>query len=114
MDELTMDIMDLSKKTIINSLIFIIMVMISKDFDIINIWAILIMAVFITIIDFLLQGFDIIKNISFLRGLTGFLISIAILYLTENLIAGINFILVYKIIVSIIIGLIDIIIPTEK
>lgn len=102
---------DLIRKIIITALVLAITAFITPAFRISGLWTLLVAAGFIAIIDFLLQSFTNIRGSAAKRGFVGFVVTVVILLLTDKLIAGFNISTLASIVASIIIAIVDVIIP---
>ena len=104
------DVRELIMKTIVISLILGIVAFLTPNFTIDSIWILLIAGLLISLLDFFLQSYSRIKDLFLMRGLVGFSLSFIILTLTVNILVGVNISIVGLLIVSVLIGLIDIIV----
>lgn len=102
---------DLARKTLITALVLAITAILTPGFKIDNIVTLSIAAIFISVVDFLLQHFANINISKTKRGIVGFFVTIIILLFINNLIAGFNISKMGAVIASVIIGIVDILIP---
>lgn len=99
------------RKTLIINLILGIIAFLSPSFTVSSIWILLVCGGLISTLDFLLQNYTNIKYILIGRGLVGFFVSFIVLLMSVNTMAGFNMSVMTIVIISILIALIDIIIP---
>jgi putative membrane protein len=98
-------------RILVSAVVLAVVALLTPGFIINSIWTLLIAAVVIGSIDYLIEriaGFDASP---FGRGITGFVVSVAIIYLIRYIIPGYNVGIVSAIIAALIIGVINAIMP---
>lgn len=85
----------------------------TPGFSISGIWATVLAAVFIVLIDYFIEKAMGVDAAPFGRGLKGFLITVVILYGVQFLVSGMKVSIVGAVIAAIIIGIIDAILPVR-
>jgi uncharacterized membrane protein YvlD (DUF360 family) len=98
-------------RILVSAVVLAVVAFLTPGFTINSIWTLLIAAVVIGAIDYLIEriaGFDASP---FGRGITGFIVSVAIIYLIRYIIPGYNIGIVSAIIAALIIGIINAIMP---
>ncbi|TAH62715.1 MAG: phage holin family protein [Gottschalkiaceae bacterium] len=85
----------------------------TPGFSIDGLWSLLIASVVIGVLDYLVERFTGINASAFGKGIKGFLITVVILYVTKLIVPGFNITLLGAIIGAIVIGIIDMIIPSR-
>lgn len=98
-------------RILITSIVIAIAAYFTPGFSIDSLGSLLLAAIVIGILDYLIQRFTGIDASPFGRGIAGFLVAVIILYMTKFLVAGFNISLWGAIIGSLVIGIIDAIIP---
>ena len=101
-------------RVLVSAVVLAVVAFVTPGFSISNIWALLIAAVVIGLVDYLIErvtGFDAKP---FGRGITGFLVSAAIIYVTGLIVPGVAVSLLGAIIGALVIGLINMLIPSKK
>ena len=86
----------------------------TPGFTINNIWALALAAVVLTVIDFLLVKFTGLHASAFGKGFVGFILAVAVLYVTQYFVAGYSISWMAAIIGALIYGIIDYFIPGEQ
>ncbi len=100
-------------KTILSAIVLSIAAFLTPGFTISGIWAVLLAAVIISVIDYLIQRFTQLHASPFGRGFTGFIIAAIVLYLTQFLVPSMGVTIWGALIGALIIGIIDMIIPGQ-
>lgn len=83
----------------------------TPGFSIDNLWSLLIASVVIAGIDYLIEKFAGLDASPFGRGITGFIVSAIVLYVTRFIVPGFDISILGAIIGALAIGIIDMIIP---
>lgn len=86
----------------------------TPGFTINNIWALALAAVVLTVIDFLLVKFTGLHASAFGKGFVGFILAVAVLYVTQYLVAGYSISWIAAIIGALIYGVVDYFIPDQQ
>ena len=86
----------------------------TPGFTINNIWALALAAVVLTVIDFLLVKFTGLHASTFGKGFVGFILAVAVLYVTQYFVAGYSISWVAAIIGALIYGVVDYFIPDQQ
>ena len=86
----------------------------TPGFTINNIWALALAAVVLTVIDFLLVKFTGLHASAFGKGFVGFILAVAVLYVTQYFVAGYSISWIAAIIGSLIYGVVDYFIPDQQ
>ena len=86
----------------------------TPGFEINNIWSLAVAAVVLTVLDYLVSKFTGIQASPFGKGFVGFVLSAAILYVTQYFVAGYSISWIAAIIGALIYGVVDYIIPGEQ
>ena len=79
-----------------------------------NIWALALAAVVLTVIDFLLVKFTGLHASAFGKGFVGFILAVAVLYVTQYFVAGYSISWIAAIIGALIYGVVDYFIPDQQ
>lgn len=98
-------------RVILSAIVLSIAAFLTPGFAIEGIWSVLMAAVVIAVVDYLIQRFTGVDASPFGRGITGFIIAAIVLYGTQFLVPGMNLTFWGTIIGSLLIGIIDMIIP---
>ena len=101
-------------KIVVSAVVLAVTAFLTPGFVITNIWALMLAAVVIGVLDYLIEkvtGFDAQP---FGRGILGFVISAAIIYITGLLVPGVSVSVWGAVIAALVIGLINMIIPSSK
>lgn len=98
-------------RVVITSIVLAIAAFFTPGFTIDGVWSVVIAAVVIGVLDYLIQRFTGIDASAFGRGLAGFLLTALILYITQFIVSGFNISFWGAIIGSLVIGIIDAIMP---
>ena len=101
-------------RIIVSAIVIGIAAFFTPGFSIEGLTPLLIAAVVIGLLDYLIERFTGIDASPFGRGITGFLVSVAILYLTGLFVEGVGISLFGAIIAALAIGIFDMIIPGKK
>jgi len=83
----------------------------TPGFSIDNLWSLLIASVVISGLDYLIEKFTGLDASPFGRGITGFIVSAVVLYVTRFIVTGFEISILGAIIGALAIGVIDMIIP---
>lgn len=86
----------------------------TPGFTINNIWALALAAVVLTVIDFLLVKFTGLHASAFGKGFLGFVLAVAVLYVTQYFVAGYSISWIAAIIGALIYGVVDFFIPDQQ
>ena len=86
----------------------------TPGFTINNIWALALAAVVLTVIDFLLVKFTGLHASAFGKGFVGFILAVAVLYVTQYFVAGYSISWIAAIIGALIYGVVDYFIPAQQ
>ena len=86
----------------------------TPGFTINNIWALALAAVVLTVIDFLLVKFTGLHASAFGKGFVGFILAVAVLYVTQYFVAGYSISWIAAIIGALIYGVVDYFIPEQQ
>lgn len=86
----------------------------TPGFTINNVWALALAAVALTVIDFLLVKFTGLRASAFGKGFVGFVLAVAVLYVTQYFVAGYSISWIAAIIGALIYGVVDYFIPDEQ
>lgn len=86
----------------------------TPGFTINNIWALALAAVVLTVIDFLLVKFTGLHASAFGKGFVGFILAVAVLYVTQFFVAGYSISWIAAIIGALIYGVVDYFIPDQQ
>jgi len=86
----------------------------TPGFQINNIWSLAIAAVVLTVLDYLIVKFTGLHASPFGKGFVGFVLSVAVLYITQYFVAGYSISWMAAIIGALIYGIIDYFIPGEQ
>lgn len=86
----------------------------TPGFTINNIWALALAAVVLTVIDFLLVKFTGLHASAFGKGFVGFILAVAVLYVTQYFVAGYSISWIAAIIGALIYGVVDYFIPDQQ
>lgn len=86
----------------------------TPGFTINNIWALALAAVVLTVIDFLLVKFTGLHASAFGKGFVGFILAVAVLYVTQFFVAGYSISWIAAIIGALIYGIVDYFIPDQQ
>ncbi len=86
----------------------------TPGFQINNIWSLAIAAVVLTVLDYLIVKFTGLHASPFGKGFVGFVLSVAVLYVTQYFVAGYSISWMAAIIGALIYGIIDYFIPGEQ
>ena len=86
----------------------------TPGFQINNIWSLAVAAVVLTLLDYLIVKFTGLHASPFGKGFVGFVLSVAVLYVTQYFVAGYSISWMAAIIGALIYGIIDYFIPGEQ
>lgn len=86
----------------------------TPGFTINNVWALALAAVVLTVMDFLLVKFTGLHASAFGKGLVGFVLAVAVLYVTQYFVAGYSISWIAAIIGALIYGVVDFFIPDNN
>lgn len=86
----------------------------TPGFTISNVWALALAAVVLTVVDYLLATFTGLHASAFGKGFVGFILAVAVLYVTQYFVAGYSISWVPAIIGALIYGVVDFFIPDQQ
>lgn len=86
----------------------------TPGFTINNVWALALAAVVLTVIDFLIVKFTGLHASAFGKGFVGFVLAVAVLYVTQYFVAGYSISWIAAIIGALIYGVVDYFIPDQQ
>ena len=86
----------------------------TPGFSINNIWSLGIAAIVLTVMDYLIVKFTGLQAMAFGKGFVGFVLAVVILYATQYFVSGYSISWFAAIIVALIYGVIDYIMPGEQ
>ena len=86
----------------------------TPGFSINNIWSLAIAAVVLTALDYLIVKFTGLHAVAFGKGFVGFVLAVAVLYVTQFFVAGYTVSWMAAIIGALIYGIVDYILPGEQ
>ncbi len=98
-------------RVILSAIVLSIAAFLTPGFSIQGIWSVLMAAVVISVADYLIQRFTGLDASPFGRGIVGFIIAAIVLYATQLLVPDMSVTFWGAVIGSLMIGIIDIIIP---
>lgn len=86
----------------------------TPGFTISNVWALALAAVILTVVDYLLATFTGLHASAFGKGFVGFILAVAVLYVTQYFVAGYSISWIAAIIGALIYGVVDLFIPDQQ
>ena len=86
----------------------------TPGFTISNVWALALAAVILTVVDYLLATFTGLHASAFGKGFVGFILAVAVLYVTQYFVAGYSISWIAAIIGALIYGVVDFFIPDQQ
>ena len=86
----------------------------TPGFTISNVWALALAAVILTVVDYLLATFTGLHASAFGKGFVGFILAVAVLYVTQYFVAGYSISWIAAIIGALIYGVVDFFIPGNQ
>lgn len=86
----------------------------TPGFTISNVWALALAAVILTVVDYLLATFTGLHASAFGKGFVGFILVVAVLYVTQYFVAGYSISWIAAIIGALIYGVVDFFIPDQQ
>jgi uncharacterized membrane protein YvlD (DUF360 family) len=101
-------------RIVVSAIVLGITAFLTPGFDVANMWSLIVAAVVIGVLDYLVVKFTKLDASPFGRGITGFVISAAIIYFTGYLVTGVAVTFWGAIIAAVIIGVIDMVIPGRQ
>lgn len=101
-------------RVLVSAIILAIVAFLTPGFSINNIWSLLIAAVVIGVIHYLIERVFRFDASPFGRGITGFIVSAAIIYATAWIVPGFSVGIISALIAALLIGIINAIIPSTK
>ena len=101
-------------RLITSAIVLAITAFFTPNFSINNIWALLLAAVVLTIMDYLIIKFTGLDASPFGKGFVGFILSAVILYVTQYFVAGYSISWLSAIIGALIYGIVDYLIPGNQ
>ena len=99
---------------ITSAIILAITAFFTPGFTINNIWTLALASVVLTVMDFLLVKFTVLHASAFGKGFVGFILAVAVLYLTQYFVAGYSISWLAAIIGALIYGVVDYFIPANN
>lgn len=99
---------------ITSAIILAITAFFTPGFTINNIWALALAAVVLTVIDYLIATFTGLHASAFGKGFVGFVLAVAVLYVTQYFVAGYSISWIAAIIGALIYGVVDYFIPDQQ
>lgn len=100
-------------KTLIVAVVLVIVSLLTPGFSIRGLWSFLIAAVVISALDYLAERFMGVDASPFGKGLTGFLISVVIIYLTQFFVPNMSVSILGAILGALVIGILDAVFPSK-
>ncbi len=107
------NITEMIVRVIITAIVVGLTAFFTPGFSIDGLWSLLIASVVIGVLDYLVERFTGMDASAFGKGIKGFLITVVILYVTRLIVPGFHVTWVGAIIGAIVIGIIDMIIPSR-
>lgn len=104
-------IMGLILRFIVSAIVVAVAAFLTPGFSIRGIWAILVAAAVISIMDYLLNRILNLDASPFGRGITGFIVAAVVLYATQFFVATMRVTIIGALLGALVIGLIDMVIP---
>lgn len=101
-------------RIIVSAIVLAVVAFLTPGFTIDGIWPLILAAVVIGVIDYAIERFTGFDASPFGRGITGFLVSAAIIYLTSYIVRGFSIGIVSSLIAALIIGVINMILPGRQ
>lgn len=101
-------------RIVVSAVVLAVVAFFTPGFTIANVWSLILAAVVIGIIDYLIERITGFDASPFGRGITGFVVSAAIIYFTGYLIRGVGVTFWGAIIAALIIGIINMILPGRQ
>jgi len=98
-------------RVILSAIVLSVAAFLTPGFTIRGIWAVLLAAVVISVVDYLIQRMTGLDASPFGRGITGFIVAAIVLYGTQFLVPNMGVTIVGAILGALAIGVIDMIIP---
>ena len=98
-------------RLVVGSIVLAITAFLTPGFTITNIWSLILGAVVLALLDFFATRLLGVNATPFGRGITGFILAAAIIYLTQFFVAGFRVSILGAIIGALIYGVVDLIIP---
>ena len=86
----------------------------TPGFTISNVWALALAAVILTVVDYLLATFTGLHASAFGKGFVGFILAVAVLYVTQYFVAGYSISWIAAIIGALIYSVVDFFIPDQQ
>ncbi len=99
---------------ITSAIILAITAFFTPGFTINNIWALALAAVVLTVMDYLITTFTGLHASAFGKGFVGFVLAVAVLYVTQYFVAGYSISWIAAIIGALIYGVVDYFIPDQQ
>jgi putative membrane protein len=101
-------------RVVVSAIVLAVTAFLTPGFAIDGLWPLLVAAVVIGVVDHLIERFTGFDASPFGRGITGFIVSAAIIYLTGFFIRGVRVSILGALIAALVIGIIDMLIPGGK
>lgn len=100
-------------RLVINAIVLMVVAFFVPGFSIRSIWAAILAAIVISVLDYVLQKVFRLDASPFGRGVSGFIIAALILYLTKYIVTGFSITILGAVIGALLIGIIDAVIPVD-
>lgn len=110
-DNKNISIGEIILRIVITAIVVGVAAFLTPGFAVSSMWSLLLAAVVIALLDYFIQKIAGIDASPFGRGITGFIVSAIILYVTKFIVPGFNISVWGAIIGALVIGIIDVIIP---
>lgn len=110
-DNKNISIGEIILRIVITAIVVGVAAFLTPGFTVSSIWSLLLAAVVIALLDYFIQKIAGIDASPFGRGITGFIVSAIILYVTKFIVPGFNISVWGAIIGALVIGIVDVIIP---
>ncbi len=112
-DDNNFSITEMIVRVIITAIVVGLTAFFTPGFRIDSLWSLLIASIVIGLLDYLVERFTGLDASAFGKGIKGFLITVVILYVTRLIVPGFHITWLGAIIGAIVIGIIDMIIPSR-
>jgi putative membrane protein len=101
-------------RIIVSAIVLAVTAFLTPGFAIDGLWPLLVAAVVIGVVDYLIERFTGFDASPFGRGVIGFIVSAAIIYLTGFFVRGVRVSIVGALIAALVIGIINMLLPGRK
>lgn len=101
-------------RVLVSAIILAVVAFLTPGFTINDIWTLILAAIVIGILHYLIERFAGFDATPFGRGITGFIVSAAIIYITGLIVRGFNVGIISSIIAALFIGIINAVIPSTR